>query len=133
MENSFGAYLKFLRQRAGIKQSEMAHILGVSGAYASNVEKNHKNPIMDPAKLKILCDAFHCSDAEADHLMDLSVQGKNRACAPDIALYLGECPKAREVIRFGRRNGLTDDDWDRILELLELNYGPGSEHASQKD
>ena len=133
MNYTFGSYLKFLRQRAGIKQSDLASFLGVSGAYASNVEKNHKNPITDPVKLQILFDKLQCSDAEADYLMDLTVEGRNTAAAaaPDIAMYLRDCPKARNAIRLAIRHKISEDDWDRFFAWIETTYDSDSVAALQ--
>lgn len=93
----FGEYLRELRGRKSLRQTDIAESLGISTVYVCDIEKGRRNP-PSSEKLDILVQRMSLTDKEASLLFDLAGRARG-SVAPDIIKYLEEHPCAKDAIR----------------------------------
>ena len=109
----FGCYLRRLREARGLRQSDIASMIGVSSVYVCDIEKSKRNPL-DIEKIRILSQEMTLTEKELEKLYDLAGDERG-AIAPDIIDYLNRNPDAKKAIRRIVGQGI-DYNWNTVPE-----------------
>lgn len=116
-EKAFGEYVKARREALGKTLRSFASEIGISPAYMSDIEKGAR-----PAPDKFLgkfAEVLEITDSSELHrfydLAGLSQNGQHT----DINSYLDDKPYARLAMRTASDRGLTDADWQHLVELIK--------------
>lgn len=116
----FGARLRQLRKAKGVTQQQMAHALGVSGAYLSALEHGRRGAPSWPLVQKAI-GYFNIIWDEAEELERLAW-----ASHPRVVIDTGGLdPKATAFANDLAENAakLSQDDWQALNALLERMLG----------
>ena len=120
MENSFGKFITEKRKAASITLRRFAEMIGIAPAYLSDIEKGNRYP-PDREKLDLMAQKLGLSQAEIDEMYDLAASGRENGIAPDLPEYVMSTEKCRIALRLAREKGATNDDWQKVIELLNNN------------
>lgn len=119
MDNSslaFGEYVRKRRELLGKTLRGFAAEIGISPAYLSDIENGNRRA---PEKfLDRFAAALGLQTAEKHHFYDLagvSMNGRHT----DIDVYMNRVPKARVALREAKDANLTDEDWQKLIELIK--------------
>lgn len=110
---NFGSYLNMLRKSKGLRQEDLASMIGVSAVYVCDIEKGRRNP-PDIGKLRVWSQKMELTQCEAAYLYDLAGEVRG-SIAPDILEYLNANPDAKRAIRRIIENRVPYN-WNAILE-----------------
>jgi transcriptional regulator with XRE-family HTH domain len=114
MTGDFGRYIKENRLNRGIPLRSLAAELGIAPAYLCDIEAGHRHP-PDKEKLDILKEKLGLSD----EVYDLAAWEREGYVAADLVDYIMNHDVARKVLRMARDMGLTEADWERIVEIMK--------------
>ena len=109
---TFGLYLKQLREQRGLRQSDLAEVLGVSTVYLCDIEKDRRYP-PEFTKLCALVERLELSSNETAEFYDLAGAARD-GVAPDVLEYLTSNVNAQFAIRKIMRQ-TRDYDWNTLL------------------
>lgn len=120
MENSFGQFISEKRKAANITLRRFAAIIGIAPAYLSDIEKGNRYP-PDREKLDDIAKALNLPQQEIDRMYDLAAAGRENGISPDLPEYVMKTDKCRVALRLAREKGATDEDWQKVIDLLNQN------------
>ncbi|MDR0695955.1 MAG: helix-turn-helix domain-containing protein [Christensenellaceae bacterium] len=131
MENRFGKYIKAKRKEKGINLRKFAELIDkMAPAYLSDIEKGNRYP-PDRDKIAKMAEVLGLDANETAELYDLAAfdrasveKEKSSAVASDLPEYIMSNDKLRVALRMARDSNAGDDDWIKVIEMLE---GKGSE------
>ena len=112
-DQTFGRYVRALREERRIGQRELARLLGVSPSYLNDIEKD-KRVAPNPKLVRAIAETL---DADAETIFDLAGRSKN-ALPPDITEIVGNRPEIVPLIRAIDDFGLTGGDINEMKETL---------------
>lgn len=126
MENRFGRFIETKRKSRGINLRRFAALIdNMSPAYLSDIEKGNRYP-PDKSRIAKMAEELRLTPEETAELYDLaafdraSVENeKDSAVSPDLPEYIMSSEMLRYALRMARDTGAGDDDWMRVIELLE--------------
>lgn len=126
MENSFGKYIEARRKDKGINLRKFAFLIDeMSPAYLSDIEKGNRYP-PDKEKIAKMAEVLELSSQETAELYDLAAfdrasveKEKSSAVSSDLPEYIMSNEKLRVALRMARDTGADDDDWIKVIEMLE--------------
>lgn len=126
MENSFGKYIEARRKDKGINLRKFAFLIDeMSPAYLSDIEKGNRYP-PDKEKIAKMAEVLELSPKETAELYDLAAfdrasveKEKSSAVSSDLPEYIMSNEKLRVALRMARDTGADDDDWIKVIEMLE--------------
>ena len=118
METRFGEYVKAKRLEKDVNLRKLAEILGIVPAYMSDIEKGRRYP-PDREKIYKISEALSLNEDETNEMFDLAALAKENAISPDLPEYIMGTEKARVALRMARDINASDDDWMKVIELLE--------------
>lgn len=117
MASTFGAFITEKRKGANITLRRFAEMIGIAPAYLSDIEKGNRYP-PDREKLDLMAQKLELSQSEIDQLYDLAASGRENGIAPDLPEYVMSTEKCRVALRLAREKGATNNDWQKIIDLL---------------
>ena len=122
MCKTFGKFIKQKRLENNISSRNLAKAIGISSVYMSSIENGHRSAPANEILLKLI-DFFRLNTDEIAKFYDLACKTKPTPTVPyDIADYLRDNPKLREMIRASQKLMLTNEDWDKIYtEFIDSN------------
>lgn len=94
---NFGSYLREIRERQELRQSDLAKMINVSTVYVCDIEKGRRYP-PNMEKLKVWVEQLDLPIEEATILYDLAGVARE-STPPDIMEYLNVNPAAINAIR----------------------------------
>lgn len=126
MENSFGKYIEAKRKERGINLRKFAELIdNMSPAYLSDIEKGNRYP-PDKDKIAKMAQVLALTSQETAALYDLAAfdrasveKERGSAVSPDLPEYIMSSEKLRVALRMARDAGANDDDWIKVIEMLE--------------
>ncbi|MPL99759.1 hypothetical protein SDC9_45980 [bioreactor metagenome] len=118
METRFGEYVKAKRLEKDVNLRKLAEILGIVPAYMSDIEKGRRYP-PDREKIYKIAEALSLTEDETNEMFDLAALAKENSISPDLPEYIMGTEKARVALRMARDINASDDDWMKVIELLE--------------
>lgn len=118
MDTRFGEYVKAKRLKKDVNLRKLAEILGIVPAYMSDIEKGRRYP-PDKEKIYKIAEALSLSEEETNEMFDLAALAKENSISPDLPEYIMGTEKARVALRMARDINASDDDWMKVIELLE--------------
>jgi len=126
MENRFGRCIEAKRKEKGINLRKFAELIdNMAPAYLSDIEKGNRYP-PDKDKIAMMAEVLLLTPKETADLYDLAafdrasvVKEKNSAVSPDLPEYIMSSEKLRVALRMARDAGANDDDWIKVIEMLE--------------
>lgn len=126
MENRFGKYIEAKRKERGINLRKFAELIdNMAPAYLSDIEKGNRYP-PDKEKIAKMAEVLALTTQETADLYDLAAfdrasveKEKSSAVSPDLPEYIMSSEKLRVALRMARDAGADDDDWVRVIEMLE--------------
>lgn len=126
MENRFGKYVEAKRKERGINLRRFAELIdNMAPAYLSDIEKGNRYP-PDKEKIAKMAEVLALTTQETADLYDLAAfdrasveKEKSSAVSPDLPEYIMSSEKLRVALRMARDAGADDDDWVRVIEMLE--------------
>ena len=107
MDTRFGEFVKEKRLGKEINLRKLAEILGIVPAYMSDIEKGRRYP-PDKEKIYKIAETLSLTEEETNEMFDLA--------APE---YIMGTEKARVALRMARDINASDDDWMKVIEMLE--------------
>ena len=111
---SFGGYIKRLREIRGIGLREMARLIEVSPAYLSDIEKNKREAPRKDVIVKINT----ILESNLEYLFDLAGLNSKRI-PPDLPEIIKEYPSLSKLIRAVKNSNLSANQILRISKELE--------------
>lgn len=111
---NFGQVIRELRTAQALGLRETAHILGISPAYLSRIERGKEKP-PSPEVIKSLAKALA---ADADVLFRLAA-----STDPEITNFLRENPVATNLFRFLIEERFTGEEISALLEEAKTARG----------
>lgn len=118
MDTKFGEYIKAKRMEKGINLRKLAELLGIVPAYMSDIEKGRRYP-PDKEKLYKIAEVLHLTETETNTMFDLAALAKENTVSPDLPEYIMGSEKARYALRMARDINAGDQEWQKVIEMLE--------------
>ena len=118
MDTRFGEYVKAKRLEKDINLRKLAEILEIVPAYMSDIEKGRRYP-PDREKIYKIAEALSLTEDETNEMFDLAALAKENSVSPDLPEYIMGTEKARVALRMARDINDSDEDWLKIIEMLE--------------
>lgn len=118
----FGEYLKLIRNKRNLKLTKAAEMMGISSSYLSSLESGGR-PAPSFKVLHKIADVLQLKPQERHQLYDLAAESKMPpTLADDLNTYIYQIPKLRGMLRNSMECGLTEKDWDVVLNFMKKNY-----------
>lgn len=117
-EITFGGFIREKRLAAKINLRKLAEILDISPAFLSDIENDHRYP-PDKDKIYKIAEVLELSKEDTDLLFDLAAGNKKNSVSPDIADYIMAQEKSRVALRMARDKGAGEEEWEKIIRMLE--------------
>lgn len=126
MENRFGKYIEAKRKERGINLRKFAELIdNMAPAYLSDIEKGNRYP-PDKDKIAKMAEVLGLDAKEIADLYDLAAfdrasveKEKSSAVSSDLPEYIMSSEKLRVALRMARDANAGDDDWVKVIEMLE--------------
>jgi transcriptional regulator with XRE-family HTH domain len=126
MENRFGKYIEAKRKGKGINLRRFAELIDhMSPAYLSDIEKGNRYP-PDREKIAKMAEVLGLNAKETADLYDLAAfdrasveKEKSSTISSDLPEYIMSNEKLRVALRVARDTNAGDDDWIKVIEMLE--------------
>lgn len=118
MNTRFGDFVREKRLQQKINLRRLAEIIGIVPAYMSDIENNRRYP-PDKEKIYKIAEALELSEEETNTLFDLAANEKENTVSPDLPEYIMGTDKARVALRMARDLNADDEDWMKVIEMLE--------------
>lgn len=118
MNTRFGDFVREKRLQRKINLRKLAEIIGIVPAYMSDIENNRRYP-PDKEKINRIAEALELSEEETNTLFDLAANEKENTVSPDLPEYIMGTDKARVALRMARDLNADDEDWMKVIEMLE--------------
>ena len=118
MDTRFGEYVRAKRLEKKINLRKLAEILGIVPAYMSDIETGRRYP-PDKDKIYKIAEVLSLTEDETSELFDLAAHAKDNSVSPDLPEYIMGTDKARVALRMARDIQADDDDWMKVIEMLE--------------
>ncbi len=118
MDTRFGEFVKEKRLGKEINLRKLAEILGIVPAYMSDIEKGRRYP-PDKEKIYKIAETLSLTEEETNEMFDLAALAKENSVSPDLPEYIMGTEKARVALRMARDINASDDDWMKVIEMLE--------------
>jgi transcriptional regulator with XRE-family HTH domain len=114
----FGDFVREKRLERKINLRKLAEIIGIVPAYMSDIENNRRYP-PDKEKIYKIASALELSEDETNTLFDLAANEKENSVSPDLPEYIMGTDNARVALRMARDLNADDEDWLKVIEMLE--------------
>jgi transcriptional regulator with XRE-family HTH domain len=114
----FGDFVREKRLEKKINLRKLAEIIGIVPAYMSDIENNRRYP-PDKEKIYKIASALELSEDETNTLFDLAANEKENSVSPDLPEYIMGTDNARVALRMARDLNADDEDWLKVIEMLE--------------
>lgn len=114
----FGDFVREKRLEKKINLRKLAEIIGIVPAYMSDIENNRRYP-PDKEKIYKIASALELSEDETNTLFDLAANEKENSVSPDLPEYIMGTNNARVALRMARDLNADDEDWLKVIEMLE--------------
>lgn len=124
MENKFGEFVKAKRTEKGISLRKLAEELEIVPAYMSDIEKGRRYP-PDKEKIYKIAEVLTLDQEETDTLFDLAAYSRANGVSPDLSDYVMGVDNLRTALRKARDINAGEDDWQRIIDMLEAENNDG--------
>ena len=123
MAGEFGAFIARKRLEKDIKLRPIAEKLGVSVTYLSDIIKGRRNP-PDIDGLEKLAQALNLNEQEREEMLDLAGRERKQV-SPDQPDYIMDesLPNARVALRRAKSQGLGDDFWQEVNQIIDKRNG----------
>jgi transcriptional regulator with XRE-family HTH domain len=126
MTNNFGRFIEMKRKERKINLRRFAELIdNMAPAYLSDIEKGNRYP-PDRDKIAKMAEVLSLTPAEKAELYDLAAfdrasveKEKSSAVSPDLPEYIMSSEPLRVALRKARDTNAGDDDWLKVIELLE--------------
>lgn len=118
MNKRFGDFVREKRLEKKINLRKLAEIIGIVPAYMSDIENNRRYP-PDKEKIYKIAFALELSEDETNILFDLAANEKENSVSPDLPEYIMGTDNARVALRMARDLNADDEDWLKVIEMLE--------------
>ncbi len=124
MENKFGEFVKAKRMEKGISLRKLAEELDIVPAYMSDIEKGRRYP-PDKEKIYKIAEVLTLDQEETNTLFDLAAYSRANGVSPDLSDYVMGVDNLRIALRKARDINAGEDDWQRIIDMLEAENNDG--------
>lgn len=124
MDNKFGEFVKAKRLEKGISLRKLAEELDIVPAYMSDIEKGRRYP-PDKEKIYKITEVLTLDQEETDTLFDLAAYSRANGVSPDLSDYVMGVDNLRTALRKARDINAGEDDWQRIIDMLEAEKKDG--------
>lgn len=124
MENKFGEFVKAKRMEKGISLRKLAEELDIVPAYMSDIEKGRRYP-PDKEKIYKIAEVLTLDQEDTDTLFDLAAYSRANGVSPDLSDYVMGVDNLRTALRKARDINAGEDDWQRIIDMLEAENNDG--------
>ena len=123
MPGEFGAFIAQKRLEKDVKLRPIAERLGVSVTYLSDIIKGRRNP-PDIDGLETLARVLNLNEKEREEMLDLAGRERNQV-SPDLPEYIMDesIPNARVALRKAKNQGLGDDFWKEVNQIIDKRNG----------
>lgn len=124
MENKFGEFVKAKRTEKGISLRKLAEELEIVPAYMSDIEKGRRYP-PDKEKIYKIAEVLTLDQEDTNTLFDLAAYSRANGVSPDLSDYVMGVDNLRTALRKARDINAGEDDWQRIIDMLEAENNDG--------
>ena len=118
MTGYFGKFIEERRKQLGITLRGLAAELEIAPAFMSDIEKGHRYP-PEKDKLYKMAEVLKLSPEDRDKMFDLAACERKNAVSSDISEYIMSNDKVRVALRLARDSGAEEEEWQKVIELLE--------------
>ena len=123
MAGEFGDCIAQKRIEKDVKLKPIADRLGVSVTYLSDIIKGRRNP-PDIEGLEALAQILNLDPTERETMLDLAGRERKQV-SPDLPEYIMDesIPNARVALRRAKKQGLGDDFWKEVNDIINKRNG----------
>ena len=115
-EIAFGKFIEERRKALGFTLRGFASELDIAPAYMSDIEKGRRYP--PDKKLDDIARILNLHGEGKDRMLDLAAMAKTKTVSSDLPEYIMEKDLARVALRRARNIGLSDNDWQEVINLI---------------
>ena len=115
MAETFGSFLREIRESRGISNRALANQIGIAPGYMNDIEKGRRNP--PPGRLERIAAVLRMTQEEKAKMYDLAGNARNEI-PDDITEYLKGHEAAQAVIRRALMEGKDDAFWKAVGGLM---------------
>lgn len=121
MNQSFGEYLKELREQKDFTLRELSRLSGMSPAYLSDVENSRINPLTKE-RIDQIASHLVLDSQEITRLYDLAASQRKEVAA-DLPSYIMENDYVTAALRTARDLQASEEEWQRFVDELKRREG----------
>ncbi|MCL2838341.1 MAG: helix-turn-helix transcriptional regulator [Oscillospiraceae bacterium] len=122
IEQTFGEYIKELRQTKGQSLRQTAYAIEVSPQFYSNVERGCKSSLA-AEKLELLRKFLNLSTEESETMYNKAAQASKRSgvtVPQDFSDYIVERDYAMAALRIAKELNADEKDWQKFVDELKV-------------
>ncbi|MBV7432347.1 helix-turn-helix transcriptional regulator [Dermabacteraceae bacterium TAE3-ERU5] len=120
-DETFGQYLSRVRKNRELTLRALAEQLDLAISYISDIEKDRRYP--PEKKLDNMAKVLRLSPEEMNEFFDLAAEQRENGVAVDLSGYIKETEQARVALRVARDRNLSDQGWQKVINLIEAEGG----------
>jgi transcriptional regulator with XRE-family HTH domain len=121
-EKAFGKFVELKRKEQNMTLRGLAAELGFAPSYMSDMEKGRRYP-PNKEKLEEIARILHLSKSDKEEMFDLAALAKENTVSPDLPEYIMEKDIVRVALRTARDKKVSDEDWQRVIDIFEKKEG----------
>ena len=123
-KETFGAYLRELRLKAGYGLRRFAEKAGFQPSNLSSLERGKLRPPRDAERLDEMADALGLPEEtpERQKLYDLAARAQQAPLPADVEAYAKRRKAVPVLLRTARSKNLTDGDLRKLIEHINKHF-----------
>lgn len=115
--DTFGTFIEVRRKELGLTMRKFAEMIEVTAPYLSDIEKGRR--AAPDSKLEQIASSLQLNREDREKMYDLAALTRDNQVSTDLSGYIMENDQARVALRRAKERNLDDDQWARIISIIE--------------
>lgn len=115
--DTFGTFIEVRRKELGLTMRKFAEMIEVTAPYLSDIEKGRR--AAPDSKLEQIASSLQLNREDREKMYDLAALTRDNQVSTDLSGYIMENDHARVALRRAKERNLDDDQWARIISIIE--------------
>ena len=117
----FGKFIETKRKDAHLTMLAFAEKVDMAASYISDVEKGRR--AAPDSKLETIAYTLSLTPVEREEMFDLAALTRDDQTPTDLTEYIRETDNARVALRRAKDRNYSDQDWQKIIDIIEGDGG----------
>ncbi|CAB0645608.1 XRE family transcriptional regulator [Corynebacterium diphtheriae] len=117
----FGKFIESKRKDALLTMRALAEKVDMAASYISDIEKGRR--AAPDSKLETIASTLSLTPVECEEMFDLAALTRDNQTPTDLTDYIRETDNARVALRRAKDRNYSDQDWQRIIDIIESDDG----------